>query len=126
PQGDPRRDSGFTLYYYGINLGAFWASVLCGALGQTVGWWAGFGLAGVGMAAGFVVFVLGKPLLQGKGEPPDPQALKAPFVGPVSREWVIYALGLLGVIPVWFLVQNNAVVGWGLGVAVVASLAYIA
>ena len=70
PQGDPRRDSGFTLYYYGINLGAFWAAVLCGLLGQTVGWWAGFGLAGVGMALGWVVFMLGKPLLQGKGEPP--------------------------------------------------------
>ena len=38
PQGDPRRDPGFTLYYYGINLGAFWASVVCGLLGQTVSW----------------------------------------------------------------------------------------
>ena len=37
PQGDPRRDAGFTLYYYGVNLGAFWAGVLCGYLGQTVG-----------------------------------------------------------------------------------------
>src|SRR5579864_2001200 len=46
PQGDPRRDPGFTLYYYGINLGAVWASAVCGALGQTVGWYAGFGLAG--------------------------------------------------------------------------------
>jgi POT family proton-dependent oligopeptide transporter len=73
PQGDPRRDPGFTLYYYGINLGSFWASILCGLLGVTVGWWAGFGLAGVGMLAGFVVFVLGKPLLQGKGEPPSPR-----------------------------------------------------
>ena len=36
PQGDPRRDSGFTLYYYGINLGSFWAAVLCGLLGQTL------------------------------------------------------------------------------------------
>src|SRR5690606_18831921 len=78
PQGDPRRDSGFTLYYYGINLGAFWAAVLCGYLGQTVGWWAGFGLAGLGMALGFVVFVLGKPLLQGNGEPPNPELLKKP------------------------------------------------
>src|SRR5690606_36309790 len=43
-----------------------------------------------------------------------------------SREWVIYALGLLGVIPVWFLVQNNTVVGWGLGLSVAASLAFIA
>src|SRR4030095_4785287 len=73
PQGAPRRDSGFTLYYYGINLGAFWASVLCGLLGQTLGWWAGFGLAGIGMAAGFIVFVLGKKHLEGHGEPPDPE-----------------------------------------------------
>ncbi|MGL1423677.1 POT-type proton-dependent oligopeptide transporter, partial [Vibrio parahaemolyticus] len=50
--GDPRRDPGFTLYYYGINLGAFWAAVLPGLVGATVGWWAGFGLGAVGMAAG--------------------------------------------------------------------------
>ena len=73
PQGDPRRDPGFTLYYYGVNLGAFWAAVLCGYLGQTYGWSWGFGLAGVGMLAGYVTFMLGKPLLEGHGEPPDPR-----------------------------------------------------
>jgi POT family proton-dependent oligopeptide transporter len=70
PENDPRRDSGFTLYYYGINLGAFMAAIICGRLGQEVGWWAGFGLAGIGMAAGWIVFMLGKPWLDGKGEPP--------------------------------------------------------
>jgi len=126
PDGDPRRDSGFTLYYYGINLGAFWAAVLCGYLGQTVGWWAGFGLAGVGMALGWVVFVLGKPLLQGKGEPPVEGELKKPFLGPLNREWSIYLLSILGVGVVWFMVQRNALVGWVLGAATVASLAFIA
>lgn len=126
PQGDPRRDSGFTLYYYGINLGAFWAAVLCGYLGQTVGWWAGFGLAGIGMALGFIVFVLGKPLLQGKGEPPETANLQKKVVGPVNREWSIYLLSILGVAAVWFLVQRNALVGGVLGVATVASLAFIA
>ncbi|MGH7020903.1 MAG: peptide MFS transporter, partial [Brevundimonas sp.] len=125
PQGDPRRDSGFTLYYYGINLGAFWAAVLCGYLGQTVGWWAGFGLAGVGMALGWVVFVLGKPLLQGKGEPPHPEALKAPMLGPINREWGIYILSILGVGIVWFMVQRNALVGSVLTIATLASLAFI-
>ncbi len=125
PQGDPRRDSGFTLYYYGINLGAFWASVLCGLLGQTVGWWAGFGLAGVGMAAGFIVFVLGKKHLEGHGEPPAPAVLKEKVLGPINREWGIYALGLLGVVPVYFLVQHNNIVGAALSVAVAASLAFI-
>src|SRR5690606_38382594 len=56
-QGDARRDPGFTLYYFGINLGAFLASILCGALAAKFGWWAGFGLAGVGMLAGWLVFV---------------------------------------------------------------------
>ena len=126
PQGDPRRDSGFTLYYYGINLGAFWAAVLCGYLGQTVGWWAGFGLAGIGMALGWVVFVLGKPLLQGKGEPPADANLKKPLLGPINREWSIYLLSTLGVGLVWLLVQRNAIVGSVLLAATVASLAFIA
>ena len=125
PQGDPRRDSGFTLYYYGINLGAFWAAVLCGFLGQTVGWWAGFGLAGVGMALGWVVFVLGKPLLEGHGEPPNPELLKRPLFGPLNREWLIYILGVLGVAVVWFMVQRNALVGAVLGVSTLLSLAAI-
>lgn len=129
PEGDPRRDSGFTLYYYGINLGAFWSAILCGALAMEVGWWAGFGLAGIGMLAGFVVFVAGKPLLEGKGEPPAPEALRAPALGPLNREWSIYALSLIGVGLVWALMQPlpapvtaalgaivNAAVGWlGLG-----------
>ncbi|MCR5873336.1 peptide MFS transporter [Phenylobacterium sp. J426] len=121
PQGDPRRDSGFTLYYYGINLGAFWASVLCGLLGVKFGWWAGFGLAGVGMLAGFIVFVLGKKHLQGNGEPPNPELLKKPVAGPINREWLIYGLAILGVLPVWWLVQRNAVVGVALGISTVAS-----
>ena len=122
PQGDPRRDSGFTLYYYGINLGAFWAAVLCGYLGQTVGWWAGFGLAGVGMALGWVVFVLGKPLLQGNGEPPNPELIKRPLFGPINREWLIYILAILGVGVVWFMVQRNALVGSVLLFSTVLSL----
>jgi POT family proton-dependent oligopeptide transporter len=126
PQGDPRRDSGFTLYYYGINLGAFWASVLCGLLGQTVGWWAGFGLAGVGMALGWVVFVFGKRYLEGKGEPPNPELLKARVAGPINREWLIYLGGILGVLPVWFLVQNNQLVGYALAISTVLSLIFIA
>lgn len=125
PLKDPRRDSGFTLYYYGVNLGAFWASVLCGLLGQTVGWWAGFGLAGIGMALGFVVFMLGKPLLQGKGEPPDPERLVAPVFGPFNRERLIYLGGILGVGVVWLLVPRNDLVGLALTASSVLSLAAI-
>lgn len=122
---DPRRDPGFTLYYYGINLGAFWASILCGLLGQTVGWWAGFGLAGVGMLAGYVVFMLGKPLLEGKGEAPDPARLKKPLLGPINTEWTIYLSAIPGVAIIWFLVQHNSSVGVMLGIGSVAVLGYL-
>jgi POT family proton-dependent oligopeptide transporter len=125
PQADPRRDPGFTLYYYGINLGAVWASAVCGALGQTVGWYAGFGLAGLGMLAGYLVFVFNKPRLEGKGEPPDPVALAKPLVGPVSREGIIYLAALAGVAIVWFLVRRYELMGWMLAASWVAALGYL-
>ncbi|THD82028.1 MAG: peptide MFS transporter [Phenylobacterium sp.] len=125
PQGDPRRDPGFTLYYFGINLGSFWAAIACGALGEKIGWWAGFGAAGLGMALGWLVFVLGKPLLEGKGEPPDPVALKKPILGPLNGEWTIYLLGLVGVGAVFVVVQSYAVVGWLLGAGAIATLSYL-
>jgi len=125
PQGDPRRDPGFTLYYYGINLGSFWAAILCGLLGVNFGWSAGFGAAGLGMLAGFVAFVLGKPWLLGKGEPPELSKLKAPVLGPVNREGVIYAgsLGVVGLI--FFLVQYTPVVSATLIAGMFGSLGYI-
>lgn len=125
PAGDPRRDPGFTLYYFGINLGSFLASLLCAYLGQRVGWWAGFGAAGVGMLAGYLVFTLGKPLLEGKGEPPEPARLKAPVAGPLNLEGAIYLAAIAGVAGVWVVVQNYAAVGWLLLVGAVATLGYL-
>jgi POT family proton-dependent oligopeptide transporter len=125
PDGDPRRDPGFTLYYYGINLGAFWAAIICGALGTAVGWWAGFGVAGVGMLVGYIAFVRGKDSLEGKGEPPNPVALSKPIFGPINMEILIY-IGAIVTIPViWILVQNNAAVGTALAIGSAAVLAYI-
>jgi POT family proton-dependent oligopeptide transporter len=123
--GDPRRDPGFTLYYYGINLGAFWAAILCGYLGQRFGWNWGFGLAGAGMLAGYITFTLGKPLLMGKGEPPDPERLSRPLIGPVTREGLIYLGALVGLAVLWLLVQHNRVVGAVLGVGAAAILSYV-
>jgi POT family proton-dependent oligopeptide transporter len=123
--GDPRRDPGFTLYYYGINLGAFWAAILCSYLGQNFGWRYGFGLAGVGMLAGYLVFTIGRPLLRGKGEPPDPAALKQPLVGPLSREHLIYASAIAGVAGVWVLVQRTGLVDWTLIAGSLVVLVYV-
>jgi POT family proton-dependent oligopeptide transporter len=123
--GDPRRDPGFTLYYYGINLGAFWAAIACGYLGTTYGWYAGFGAAGIGMLLGLIVFWLGKPLLEGKGEPPNPEAIKKPILGPINTEWLIYICGLIGVGVVWLIVQQHDWVGYMLAGGSVIVLGYL-
>jgi len=124
-QGDPKRDPAFTLFYYGINLGAFWAAILCGYLGTTYGWAYGFGLAGLGMLAGFATFVVGRPLLLGKGEPPDPVVLAKRQFGPLSLEHLIYAAAVPGVALIWVLVQSSGLVGWALAIGAAASLGYV-
>jgi POT family proton-dependent oligopeptide transporter len=63
--GDPRRDAGFSIFYMGINLGAFLAPFVCGTLGQRVGWHWGFGAAGVGMTLGLVQLYAGRRRLAG-------------------------------------------------------------
>lgn len=57
PDGSPKRDGGFTIFYIGINLGAAMAPLLCGYIGETYGWHYGFGLATIGMLVGLAVFV---------------------------------------------------------------------
>lgn len=111
PKDDPRRDSGFTLFYMGINIGAFAASLLCGWIGQTYGWAYGFGLAGIGMLLGLTIFLRGQDTLQGHAEPPQPEQLKARVLIGLSRESIIYISGLAGVVLVWQLVQHQQVVG---------------
>ena len=64
PPGDPRRDAGFSIFYMGINLGAFIGPLVAGYLAQRVDWHIGFACAGVGMAAGLVQYVLGRRRLQ--------------------------------------------------------------
>ena len=125
PQADPRRDAGFTLFYYGINLGSFWAAILCGWLGQEIGWWAGFGAASLGMALGYVVFVVGKPSLEGHGEPPNPAKLAKPIAGPITLEWGIYAAVLAGISIVWLFVQRFEYVGYALAVGSIGVLTYL-
>ena len=58
PQGSVKRDSGFTIFYMGINLGAAMSPLVCGYVGETYGWHYGFGLATAGMLTGLAVFVL--------------------------------------------------------------------
>jgi proton-dependent oligopeptide transporter, POT family len=73
-EGDARRDGGFTIFYMGINLGAYLAPLICGALGQKVGWHYGFSAAAIGMACGLSVFIWGQKWLEGIGMPPGRSA----------------------------------------------------
>ncbi len=62
---DPRRDSGFTIFYLGLNLGALVSMLLVGYVGETYGWNYGFSIAGIGMLFGLLVFLWGQKLLDG-------------------------------------------------------------
>ncbi len=121
---DSRRDPAFTIFYMGINLGAALGAIIAGYLGETYGWRYGFGAAGVGMLLGLIVFAWGKPALLGRAEPPNPAALKEKVAG-VSREWLIYACGLIAVVICWILIQNQHLVGGLLGGAGLLLIAYI-
>lgn len=109
-EGDPRRDSGFTIFYMGINLGSFIATLLCGYLGETYGWSYGFGAAGIGMLLGLIVFLYGQRYLEGHAEPSNPAVLKEKSPIGLNKEHTIYALSILSLLAVWQMVQYHAVV----------------
>ena len=110
PRTDARRDGAYTIFYMGINVGAFIGTLVAGYLGETYGWSYGFGAAGVGMLLGLIVFVLGKPLLLGKGESPDPERLTKKTAG-ISFEWILYGLSLASIAVIWVLIQYQNLIG---------------
>ena len=97
-QGDKRRDAGFTIFYMGINLGSLFSQLLCPFLAVAFGWWAGFGLAAIGMLFSWTLIQFDGGKLNGYGEPPV-------RTGP-DRALGIYALALLG-IPIFYLLFVN-------------------
>ena len=114
---DVRRDGAYTIFYMGINVGAAIGTILVAYLGQTIGWAFGFGLAGIGMLAGLVVFVLGKSALKGAGE--------APALLSRQREMTIYAIGVAAVAVIWALIQYQDVIQSLLAVSGIALLGYV-
>ena len=113
--GDSRRDSGFTIFYMGINMGAFLASIFCGYLGIVHGWKYGFGLAGIGMLIGLVVFLSCQSWLEGKAEPPSVEKLKEKVFLFINVEWMCYLVGLAIIAVSMLLVMNEELVGGILG-----------
>jgi POT family proton-dependent oligopeptide transporter len=107
---DPRRDSGFTIFYMGINLGSFAATIICVYLGETYGWRYGFGAAGIGMLFGLLTFTKGLKYLRGLAEPPNVEVLSEKIWGLISREHLIYLTAILSLSVFWLVIQHEPVV----------------
>ncbi len=108
PEGDDRRDSGFTIFYMGINAGAFLAPLACGWLGYEYGWHYGFGAAGVGMIAGLLVFMKGMNdgVFGDNGNQPAEYVEKKMYG--LRTDYFFYLVAVLMVPVAAFLVKNNA------------------
>lgn len=125
PKTDLRRDGAFTLFYVGINSGAFLGALWAGYLGETYGWNYGFGLAGIGMLLGLIVFVWGKPLLKGAGELANAPEISAKrFIG-FSPQMLIYLGTAVTLVFVWWVVRDQGTVGLILYATMAIVYAYI-
>lgn len=98
-QGDRRRDSGFTIFYMGINLGSLFSQILCPWLAVAYGWSWGFALAAIGMMISWALIQFNGGKLNGYGEPPARPGVHA-------QQWIIYAVALC-VVPLFYLLYVN-------------------
>jgi POT family proton-dependent oligopeptide transporter len=106
-EGDDRRDKGFTIFYIGINIGAFISSLLVGYVGENIGWHYGFGLAGIGMALGLAVYVWGQKYLVhvgnflGNEDNPDREAFNRKLTKVEIDRMLVMFLSFLIIIVFW-------------------------
>ena len=105
---DPRRDSGFTIFYIGINIGALLATTLVAYVGETYGFDKGFGLAGLGMLTGLFIFWSGRKNYAAAPGLEITEAGKKKVIGPMNMTHAI-TVGSLALIPLcYFLIQHNS------------------
>jgi len=107
-QGDIRRDKGFTIFYIGINVGAFLSSLIVGYVGEVHGWHYGFGLAGIGMALGLLQYVIGQKHLKHVGNflgnsenQEEKEAMNRPLTKMEKDRVVVLFVSFLLVIVFW-------------------------
>lgn len=114
PDGDKRKDSGFVIFYMGINIGGWIAPLLCGYLGREYGWHYGFGLAGFGMLTGLLFFWKGVKdgVFGDKGMAVNPTLLEEKFFG-VKRSVLIPILAFLAAPLIAFLLSSYESIGGG-------------
>ena len=101
-KNDSRKDSAVTIFYMGINIGAFLAPLTCGYLGQRIDWSLGFLVAGIGMLVGLIQFWVNMRDYEDKGNPPDPEELKKPWMVGINKEWAVI-IGTIIFVPIFSL-----------------------
>ncbi len=128
-ENDPRKDSAFTIFYMGINLGAFLAPLICGTLAKAYGWGFGFAAAGVGMLTGVTWFLFRGHTLGEAGYPPGRVEKKL-----FPKDWVsifsyviVLALLVVGILQFWGVIGDGVKTGikYTLGIGGLAGLIYI-
>ncbi len=107
-KGDIRRDKGFTIFYIGINIGAFLSSIIVGFVGEKIGWHYGFALAGIGMAFGMLIYYFGQPYLKEVGnfignsnKETDKKVLNKPLTKIEKDRVIVLLLSFLLVVIFW-------------------------
>ncbi|MDK2852885.1 MAG: proton-dependent oligopeptide transporter, family [Proteiniphilum sp.] len=108
---DPRRDSGFTIFYIGVNVGALLATLVVVWVGERFGFKYGFGLAGIGMLLGLLIFAAGQKYYKEEGRPPHPEKLRAKVLGPLTQLQVIVLISFLIIPLLYLLIIYNSVMG---------------
>ncbi|GAC1560655.1 MAG: peptide MFS transporter [Beijerinckiaceae bacterium] len=110
---DPRRDRAFSIFYVGINLGAFLAPLVCGSLGERIGWHYGFAAAGIGMTLGLCIYIFAAPFLPA-ADPPRAGAPRASLPRSERRGLVALAVLFLPVTLFWAVYeqQGNTIALW--------------
>lgn len=107
PKGDGRRDKGFTIFYIGINTGAFLAAFIVGYVGERLGWHYGFGLAGVGMLLGLIGFAFGQKYLRGVGlslkqqDEANSELMKKPLTSVEKDRIIVMLISFLMIVVFW-------------------------
>lgn len=123
-RNDTRKDGAYTLFYMGINIGAFLAPLTCGYLGQRVDWSLGFLAAGIGMLLGIIVFWINMSRYENKGTPPEFKDPHWSFMG--LKRFPLTLIGAVLCIPIFsFLIRSEGITDWILLIAGGACIAYL-
>lgn len=123
---DPRKDGAFTIFYMGVNIGAFLSTLTCGYVGEEIGWHYGFGLAGIGMGIGILVFYLmGEKVFGDKGlEPALEEGQSGKILG-IERKMFVYIASLVGIPIVASLLDLNQMMSTVLLVLSLGMIVYL-